>query len=73
MMTPSVVLLHNKAPTRAPVKLEHINWELFDQLPYSPDLNPRDHHLFGYLKNWTESHRFNNSEKPKESVETWLS
>jgi hypothetical protein len=66
MLTPSVVLLHNNAlpitPTRTPVKLEHVNWELSDHLTYSSDLNPRDHHLFGYLKNWMELHRINNSE-----------
>jgi hypothetical protein len=32
--------------------LEHFNWELFDHLPYSPELAPSDYHVFTYLKNW---------------------
>jgi hypothetical protein len=52
--------------------LEHFNWELFDYLPYSPDLAPNNYHLFTYLKNWLWSQRFNSNELV-EGVKTWLS
>jgi transposase len=41
---------HTAARTRA--QLEHFNWELFDQPPYSRDLAPNNYHLFTYLKKW---------------------
>jgi hypothetical protein len=40
---------HKAARTRA--LLEHFTWELFDHPPYSPDLAPRDYHLFTCMKN----------------------
>jgi transposase len=43
------VHLHTAACTRA--LLEHLNWELFDHPPYSPDLTPTYYHLFIYTKN----------------------
>jgi hypothetical protein len=53
--------------------LEHFNWELFDHLPYSPDLTPGDYQLFTYMKNWLGSQRFNNNEELMEGVKPWLS
>jgi hypothetical protein len=53
--------------------LEHFNWELFDHLPYSPDLTPGDYQLFTYMKNWLGSQHFNNNEELMEGVKTWLS
>jgi transposase len=54
MLTYGVVLLHDNAgqhtAARTRVMLEHFNWELFDQPPYSPDIAPSDYHLFTYLK-----------------------
>jgi hypothetical protein len=50
MLTYGIVLLHDDlcpqtaAFTRA--LLEHFNWELFDQPPYSPDFTEGDYHLF---------------------------
>jgi hypothetical protein len=58
------------AHTRA--VLEHFNWELFDNSPYSPYLASSDYHLFAYLKNWLGSQRFTNNEL-MEGVKTWLS
>jgi transposase len=50
------VLLHDNerlhSTARIQALLEHFNWELFDCLPYSPDLTPNDYYLFTYLKNW---------------------
>jgi histone-lysine N-methyltransferase SETMAR len=51
----------------------HFNWELFDHLPYSPDLALSDSHMFTYLKNWLGSQRFNNNEELTEGAKTWLS
>jgi hypothetical protein len=77
MLTYSVVLflhnacLHTAARTQA--QLEHFNWELFDHLPYSPNLAPNEYHLFTYLKNWLKSQRLNHNEELMEGVKTWLS
>jgi histone-lysine N-methyltransferase SETMAR len=62
-----VVLLHDNArphtAARTQALLEHLNLELFDHCPYSPDLAPSDCHLFTYLKNWLGSQFFNNNEE----------
>jgi hypothetical protein len=59
MLTSSVVLLHDNARPHTAARfrplLEHFNWELFEHLPYSPDLAPSDYDLFAYLKNWLRS------------------
>jgi transposase len=77
MLTPGVVLLHvNAYPHTAAhtqALLEQLNWELFGNPPYSPDLSPSDWHLFTYLKNWLRSQRSNNNEEMMEGVKTWLS
>jgi histone-lysine N-methyltransferase SETMAR len=71
-----LVLLHDNArphtAARTQVLMGHFNWELFDHSPYSPDLAPRDCHLFTYLKNWLRSQRFTDNEF-MEGVKTWLS
>jgi transposase len=76
MLASGVVLLHDNVCPHTAVctqsLLEHFNWQLFDQHPYSPDLPPSDYHLFTYLKNWLGSQCFNNEEL-MEGVETWLS
>jgi hypothetical protein len=50
MLTSSLVLLHDNVclhtAARTQALLEHFNWELFDQPPYSLDVTPSDHHLF---------------------------
>jgi hypothetical protein len=77
MLTSGAVLLHNNTNPHTPVRtravLEHLNWELFDHLPYNTDLAPSDYHLFTYLKNWLRSQHFNNNEELTEGVKTWLS
>jgi hypothetical protein len=59
MLTSGVELLHdNVSPYRTACTralLEHFKWELFVHPPYSPDLAPRDYHLFAYPKNWLGS------------------
>jgi hypothetical protein len=73
------VLLRDSARPHAATRhtrtlLEHLNWELSDHRPYSPDIIPSDCHLFTrtYLKNWLQSQRFNSNDL-MESVKTWLS
>jgi hypothetical protein len=77
MLTSGVVLLHDNThlhtSARIWILLEHFNWELFDNPPYSPDLTPSDYHLFTYLKNWLGSQHFSNNWKLMEGVKTWLS
>jgi hypothetical protein len=77
MLTFGVVLLHdNERPHTAACAralLEHFSWELFDHHLCSPDLTPRDYHLFTYLQNWLESQYLNNNEELMEGVKTWLS
>jgi histone-lysine N-methyltransferase SETMAR len=75
MLTSCVVLVHDNACPRTSISartralLEHFSWELFDHHPYSPDLAPRDYHLFTYLKKWLRSQLFNNNEL-MEGIET---
>jgi hypothetical protein len=77
MMTSGVVLLHVNAHShtaaRTQALLQHFKLELFDHLPYSPDLVLSDYHLFTYLRNWLGSQHLNNNEELMEGVETWLS
>jgi hypothetical protein len=77
MPTYGVVLSHdNVCPHIAACTwalLEHFIWEVFAHPSHSPDLAPRDYHLFTYLKNWLRSQRFNNYEELMECVKTWLS
>jgi hypothetical protein len=47
----------------------HVNWELFDHIPYGSDLALRDCHLNNCL-GWQH---FNSNEELMESVKTWLS
>lgn len=37
--------------------LERFNWDVLDQLPYSPDLTPSDFYLFVYEKWWEKFRR----------------
>jgi hypothetical protein len=46
---------------------------LFDHPPYSPDLVPRDYHLFIYHRNRLGSQSFNNDEELMEGVNKCLS
>jgi hypothetical protein len=68
------MLLHDNArPHTAactPVLLEHFNWELFDQIPYSPDLASSDYHLLP--EEMFGSQRFNNDELMR-GAKSWLS
>jgi histone-lysine N-methyltransferase SETMAR len=75
MLTSGVELLHDNArphtAARTRALLEHLNLELLDNPPDSPDLATSDYHLFTYL-NWLGSQRFNSNEELMEGVKTWL-
>ncbi|GBL72111.1 hypothetical protein AVEN_115119-1 [Araneus ventricosus] len=47
-------------------------WEIFDHLPYSPDIAPSDFHLFLKLKEFPDGERFGSDEELKNAVTTWL-
>jgi hypothetical protein len=76
ILTSDVMLLHDNVCPHTAVftqaLLEHLNWELFDHLPYSPDLALNICHLFTCLKNWLGSQHFSNTEELID-VKTWLS
>jgi hypothetical protein len=56
MLTSDLELLHDNARPHTTAHtgelFEHLNWELFDHPPYSPDLAPSNYHLFTNMKNW---------------------
>ena len=76
MLTKGVVLLHDNARphtaarTNALIKL--YNWEIFDHPPYSPDLAPRDYHLFSKMKVWLATQLFHTNEELVDGVKPWL-
>jgi histone-lysine N-methyltransferase SETMAR len=72
---PRGVLLHhdNATPHIAQAtqeKIHEIQWELLEQLPYSPDLAPSD--LNGALKNHLGGKRFAADEVVQKKVRKWL-
>jgi histone-lysine N-methyltransferase SETMAR len=77
MLTSGVVFLHeNERPhtaARTRALLEHVNWELSEHSPYSPDRAPSYCHLFTYLKNWLRSQRSNNNVELIVGAKTWPS
>ena len=70
-----IVLLHNNArPHMATHTIETLQtfwWEMFYHPPCSPDLTPKDYHLFVYFKNWLVSQRFKETEELKTLVQNW--
>jgi hypothetical protein len=66
-----MLLYDNVCPHALPA-LEHLNWELFDRPPNSPDLAASNYSLFTYLKNRLWSKPFNNIVEIMEgSKRTW--
>jgi hypothetical protein len=64
---------HTSMPARTRALLGHLNWELFDHPPYSPDLAPNDYHFFTCLRDKLVSQLFKNIEELMEGVQTCLS
>jgi len=61
--------LHTANRTRE--LLDHFEWEVFDHLPYSPDLAPSGYHLFPNMKTWLAMQRFDDAEL-QAGVNEWL-
>jgi hypothetical protein len=76
MLTKGVVLLHDNArPHTAALKnalIKPFNWEIFNHLPYSPDLAPSDYHLFTKMKVWLATQRYHTNEDLMDGVNNWL-
>jgi hypothetical protein len=75
MLSRDVVMLHvNARPHTAAATQDLIatfGWEQFDHPPYSPDLAPRDFHVFLPPKTFLGGRRFHDDEV-KEAVNTWF-
>ncbi|GFV37210.1 HTH_48 domain-containing protein [Trichonephila clavipes] len=63
---------HTNSPVSVKAK-RTISTRKIDHPPYSPDLAPRDFHLFRYLKEFLGGKRFDTADEVKEEVQDWLS
>jgi histone-lysine N-methyltransferase SETMAR len=52
--------------------LDHFGWKVLHHPPYSPDLSPRDYHLFPNMKTWLTTQRFDNDAEMQAGVNEWL-
>ena len=77
MLTSGVIILHDNArphtAARTKALLEQFKWEIFKHPPYSPDLAPSDYYLFGKMKVWLATRRFDTAEELMDGVNNWLS
>jgi len=76
MLSSGIVLLHDNArphtATQTAQLLQQFRWEVFDHPPYSPNLTPRDYHLFMHLKKWLASQSFEDDGRMKTGITTWF-
>ncbi|GBM36608.1 hypothetical protein AVEN_170776-1 [Araneus ventricosus] len=76
MLSGGFVLLHYNARPHTVAAtqelLDQFGWEIFDHPPYSPDLAPRDFHLFLKLEEFLGGKRFGSDEELENAVTTWL-
>jgi len=77
MLSSGIVLLHDNArphtAARTAELLQQFRWEVFDHLPYSPNLTPSDYYLFMHLKKWVASQSFEDDDRLKTGVTTRFS
>ncbi|GFU67289.1 uncharacterized protein TNCV_3556151 [Trichonephila clavipes] len=77
MLSKGVLLLHDNArplPPRTTRELiQSFGWEVLNHAPYSPDLAPREFHLFQYLIYSLGGKPFSDNEEMKAAVNSWLS
>ncbi|GFW49368.1 histone-lysine N-methyltransferase SETMAR [Trichonephila clavipes] len=77
MLSAGVVLLHDNAHphTADPTQdlITSFRWEQLDHPPYSPDLAPRDYHLFMHLKKHLAGRCHSDDDEAKTTVKQWLS
>jgi hypothetical protein len=71
-----VLLHHDNArlhiARRTHERIQELQWELPEHLPYNPDLALSNFHLFGPLKNHRGSKRFADDNKVETKVWKWL-
>jgi len=51
---------------------QKFKWDILDYPPYSPDLAPRDFHLFLHLKKHLPGKKFDDDDELQEEVMTWF-
>ena len=79
MLTLGVVFLHDYArphtAARTQALLHKFRWDVFDHPLNSPDLAPRDFHLFSRMEVWlgTKRLRVKTNEELMDGVKGWLS
>jgi hypothetical protein len=54
------------------VLLEQIKWEIFELLPYSPELAPNDYHLFLHLKKLLAGQELGSDQQAKDVTVKWV-
>jgi hypothetical protein len=68
-------MLHDNACPHTAAATQNLiatfGWEQFDHPLYSPDLAPRDFHVFLHLKSFLGGWRFHD-DKVKEAINTWF-
>jgi transposase len=76
LMSKGVVLLHDNARHHTAAHtvetLRHLNFEVLEYPPWSPDLAPLDYDLFGPLKVALRGRNFASDQELKEVVHAWL-
>lgn len=76
-MKSKVIQLHqdNARPhtaRRTMDKISHLNWDLVQHPPYSPDLAPSDYALFPYMKSFLRGRHFNTREEIEQETRSVL-
>lgn len=73
MLTKGVCLLHDNArphvARQTVALLDQFGWDIITHPPYSPDLAPRDYHLFPKLKEHLAGRRFSDDDEVKVAVQ----
>ncbi|GBN45965.1 Histone-lysine N-methyltransferase SETMAR [Araneus ventricosus] len=76
MLTDGILLLHDNARPHTAAQtralLASFGWEVLDHHPYSPDLATSDFHLFCHLKHHLGGNHYNDDERVKTAVTSWL-
>jgi histone-lysine N-methyltransferase SETMAR len=76
LLSKGVALLHDNARPHTAAHtvetLRHLNSEVLEHPPYSPDLTRSDYHLFGPLRDALRGRHFANDKELKEVVHAWL-
>jgi hypothetical protein len=64
--------MHDNARQHTAETLCHLNFEVLEHPPYSPDLAPLDYHLFDPLKDTLRGCYFASDQEVIEVVHAWL-